>query len=260
MIDRARRDIKVIESELHAALKRETADIIAIGELLLEAKEQLEHGSWLPWLSDNFELGISTAQNYMNAARFAIKYPTVGHLKLRPTALYWLGSRMEYLPLDEIEAIFKVAETKWVDVGHAIVIIKLLHAERSGTTEEEQEVAAIEEQQRAIAEARAREEAVRSEVDDILDGPPPGLPPAQEPAAVDFTLQSFEQAIATLAKLHTKPLASFAATKHSPILIGAIAAFLNAIYESWREYKQEHPEAQDPTVALSFGKVREENS
>jgi hypothetical protein len=34
--------------------KREAADVIAIGKLLNEAKDQLpEHGEWLPWLRDS---------------------------------------------------------------------------------------------------------------------------------------------------------------------------------------------------------------
>ena len=65
-------------------------DVINIGNLLLEAKEQLKHGEWLPWLKANFGSSIRSAQNYMAAARFAAKYATVAHLRLRPTALYLL--------------------------------------------------------------------------------------------------------------------------------------------------------------------------
>jgi hypothetical protein len=90
MIEKVRRDINVIVGELQTALKCETADIIAIGDLLLEAQEQVEHGGWLTWLKTNFGSSIRTAQNYMNAARFASKNATVAHLKLRPSALYFL--------------------------------------------------------------------------------------------------------------------------------------------------------------------------
>ena len=62
------RDLKVITKELHAALKREAADIVAIGDLLIEAHAQLEHGEWLPWLAENFGSSVSTADNYMAAA------------------------------------------------------------------------------------------------------------------------------------------------------------------------------------------------
>ena len=43
---------------------------------------------WQP----NSARASQTADNYMNAARFAANFETVSHLKLRPTALYFLGS------------------------------------------------------------------------------------------------------------------------------------------------------------------------
>jgi hypothetical protein len=232
MIKKARRSIKVIASELHIALKRETTDIIAIGDLLLEAKDQLEHDLWLPWLEINFGSSIRTAQNYMSAARFALKYATVAHLKLKPTALYWLGQNMDIIALDEIEAILKAAETKWVDHERAVDIVAAIHRERGGIDEER----ADEERERAIAEERAREEAVASEIDDILDGPPPELPPPPEltPEATvhDFTVASFDQAVETLSRLQTKALSSFVATTHPPDKIKMVADFLRAVADT----------------------------
>jgi hypothetical protein len=38
---------------------------IRAGELLAEAKSQCEHGTWLPWLEENFEGSARTAQEYM---------------------------------------------------------------------------------------------------------------------------------------------------------------------------------------------------
>ena len=46
-VKKVARDITVITSELQIALKREATDIIAIGDLLLEARAQLEHGDCL---------------------------------------------------------------------------------------------------------------------------------------------------------------------------------------------------------------------
>ena len=93
MIQKVGRDINVIANELKIALKRETTDIVVIGDLLMEAQEQIEHGEWLTWLKSNFGSSIRTAQNYMEAARFASKYAPVAHLKLRPSALYFLGPK-----------------------------------------------------------------------------------------------------------------------------------------------------------------------
>lgn len=53
------------------------------GVRLIEAKELLGHGAWLPWLK---ETGISprTAQDYMQLARIPeAKYATVAHLGIR---------------------------------------------------------------------------------------------------------------------------------------------------------------------------------
>ena len=38
------------------------------GELLLEAKEQVEHGEWTNWVSHNFSLSKRTAEIYMDLA------------------------------------------------------------------------------------------------------------------------------------------------------------------------------------------------
>ena len=84
-----RRPLKKIAGEIATALKREAKNVVEIGRLLAEAKEQLdEHGQWLPWLSDNFSLSIRTAQRYLAAGAFASKYDTVSHLSLTVSGLY----------------------------------------------------------------------------------------------------------------------------------------------------------------------------
>jgi hypothetical protein len=40
----------------------------AAGAKLIEAKSQLKHGEWFPWLERNFALSKKTAQTYMNFA------------------------------------------------------------------------------------------------------------------------------------------------------------------------------------------------
>ena len=205
-------------SDLQAALRRKVADIIAIGSLLLEAQEQLEHGEWLPWLKLNFGASIRSAQNYMSAARCAAKYATVAHLKLTPSMLYWLGGDLEATPLDEINAILKAAETEWVDLERAGEILNLLHAERRGDHDD--------------AAERDEAAAERTEADDILDGPPPGVPPAPDPTPIDLTLRSFDEAVRILFRLHTKPLDSFAATTHGPEVISTVHEFMGR----WRSF------------------------
>jgi Protein of unknown function (DUF3102) len=37
------------------------------GEMLLEAKAQVEHGGWTTWLQRNFALNITTAQTHLKS-------------------------------------------------------------------------------------------------------------------------------------------------------------------------------------------------
>lgn len=45
------------------------------GRALLAAKEQVEHGDWLPWLGSNFDQSISLAQKYMAIAANTERIP-----------------------------------------------------------------------------------------------------------------------------------------------------------------------------------------
>jgi hypothetical protein len=61
------RTLRVIVGELHRALNAETSNIIKIGELLVEAKTQVQHGGWLPFLKKEFSMSERSAQRYMKA-------------------------------------------------------------------------------------------------------------------------------------------------------------------------------------------------
>jgi hypothetical protein len=52
-----------------SALKSSVGHAIAAGELLLEAKELLKHGQWLPWLAEHCAISERTAQLYMRCAK-----------------------------------------------------------------------------------------------------------------------------------------------------------------------------------------------
>jgi len=201
----APRGIERITRELHAALKRETADIIAIGNLLIEAREKLNHGEFLPWVTRNFTMSSKSAENYMAAARFADKFETVSNLKLLPTALYMLGhdlaSPSGLFDRRAIRAIFTEAKTQYVSATRATRIAKLLRD--------------------PFAEVE--------EVDEILDGPPPELPAAPETSVHDVVLPPFDQAITTLTALRTKPMAKFTNTTHPASVIRAIGDFLHDV-------------------------------
>lgn len=63
------RDIETITAEI-LTLKQTAGDaIIGIGQRLIEAKEMLPHGAWLPWLEEQVEFSERTARNFMRLAR-----------------------------------------------------------------------------------------------------------------------------------------------------------------------------------------------
>jgi hypothetical protein len=51
-----------------ASMKRGLQHAIAAGEMLIEAKAQLKHGEWLPWLRDHCCIPERTARLYMRLA------------------------------------------------------------------------------------------------------------------------------------------------------------------------------------------------
>ena len=68
LIDLAAR-IKAEHEAVSVALKDSVRHAIEAGSLLLEAKEQLKHGQWLPWLRDHCIMSERTAQLYMRCAK-----------------------------------------------------------------------------------------------------------------------------------------------------------------------------------------------
>jgi hypothetical protein len=61
--------IKAEHQATSDALKTSVEHAIKAGELLLEAKEQLKHGQWLPWLLNHCEISERSAQLYMRIAK-----------------------------------------------------------------------------------------------------------------------------------------------------------------------------------------------
>lgn len=63
------RSIEVITKEILEAKRVGGEAILTIGKALIEAKAQLSHGEWLPWLTERVEFSERTAQNFMKLAR-----------------------------------------------------------------------------------------------------------------------------------------------------------------------------------------------
>jgi hypothetical protein len=73
-------EIKALHTASEAALQTSIEKATKAGELLIEAKDEVPHGQWLPWLQ---QVGVPTrtAQRYMQLAR--VKYDTVSHLGIK---------------------------------------------------------------------------------------------------------------------------------------------------------------------------------
>jgi hypothetical protein len=60
-----------IRSEHEACVQHARSAVehaIKAGELLIEAKSQVKHGEWLPWLAENFPASRETARKYVQLA------------------------------------------------------------------------------------------------------------------------------------------------------------------------------------------------
>jgi hypothetical protein len=67
-------------------------DVVNIGRDLIKAKEQLQHGEWLPWLEKEFAWSERTASRYMRLAELANQTRLSDLARLPLSGLYQLAS------------------------------------------------------------------------------------------------------------------------------------------------------------------------
>lgn len=82
LVDLAAR-INVEHEAAGRALKRSLQHAVAAGDLLIEAKAQLKHGQWLPWLSEHCQIPERTARLYMRLAKNKTEIGNVADLTVR---------------------------------------------------------------------------------------------------------------------------------------------------------------------------------
>lgn len=99
-----RREVEAAEADFRSALEH----AVRAGELLLEAKAQVGHGEWLPWLEANFPGSVRSAQGYMRLAENAEDAQRVAHLGIKG-ALKQLAA-----PTSKDEATGRIKEPEWV--------------------------------------------------------------------------------------------------------------------------------------------------
>jgi hypothetical protein len=103
------RPLSKITAEIHRADRQ---SLVTIGRLLTEAKQQLDHGQWLPYLKD-LHWTARTAQLYMSVAALVTKYEAIAHLEAAPSALYalvWVAENHDGAMPSAIERLEKSVE------------------------------------------------------------------------------------------------------------------------------------------------------
>jgi hypothetical protein len=213
-----------IVARLRTALKRESENVIEIGNLLVECREHVPHGDWQAWLAGNFALSYRTAHRYENAAEYVagkLKSDTVADFaNLSPTVLYRLAEGDYYSEQEETAILAATSEGR-VGTTRADEICDALAPPDAGDQEDgDQEDGDQEDGSELAAEAAA-----------IIDGPPPAgvPPPAPNPPPTDFAVQDFNRAISTLKRLMTKPAAQFAKTNHGADVLRSVEDFIRAV-------------------------------
>ena len=78
--------IKIEHAGVKAAAQVAAEHAIKAGHALIEAKELVSHGQWLPWLRANVGFSDRTAQLYMKIVRLGFKSATVADLGLKMAA------------------------------------------------------------------------------------------------------------------------------------------------------------------------------
>jgi hypothetical protein len=198
-----------LERELRTALSRQTKNIIEIGKLLIKSQEliktELIEVDWLDWLRDHFDLSQRTAYNYCAAARYEdLKGKIATVANLAPGLLYDLAAGNEYNEEQET-AILAATHKGRVDQTRADEICQALVPPDSEEPDEE-----VEEPE----EAADKEDP--DEIKKIIEGPPPDVPPPAPIAPpINFALRTFDEVIAKLKPLVTKPAVQFVTTTHS---------------------------------------------
>lgn len=79
-------EIRAAHTGVLDAAKTAAERAIEAGNALLEAKELVKHGEWLPWLKEHCRLPERTSQFYMKIAKLGLKPATVADLGLKAAA------------------------------------------------------------------------------------------------------------------------------------------------------------------------------
>lgn len=162
------RDIEVITEEINFYKRQAGSAILEIGKRLAEAKAQLSHGEWLPWLEEKVAFSERSAQQYMRL---------------------WKEYGKSALSAD-------------LSISKALVLLALPESEREDFTTgthsvngEEKTVAdmTVKELEKAIAERNAAREEAEKAAADIQEAKNTALAAQEELARVRKELEELEE-------------------------------------------------------------------
>ena len=126
-------------TEIHRLVKRAAADLVELGQLLLDVKDQLRHGQFGIWLAAEFEWNETTAQRYMRLAR-VFKSGTVPDLPIKALHLLAMSGTSQEAR-DEVQHRVDAGEhPSFEDVEN---IIKDVDAELFEALSPEQQLAVV---------------------------------------------------------------------------------------------------------------------
>jgi hypothetical protein len=225
-----RSELDRIVTQLRTILRRRTSDIVKVGNLLIKARKLFanEHGEWLAWLAENFDLSPRTAQRYVAAAEYVQKRHVSHFANLSASVLYRLAEGQ----FDERVEAAILAEACKRRVGEDAMwaICEKLAPADDDDDDDADDADDGDGQDDGSDDGGDVEEAPDLESKAILDGPPPAVPPpAPNPPPTDFALRDFDQAISALKRLMTKPSAQFTCTIHTVNDLENVESFMRAV-------------------------------
>jgi hypothetical protein len=113
-------EIRKAHADVQESAKTAAQRAIDAGNLLIEAKELVRHGEWLPWLRENCALAERTAQLYMKIAKSGLESAMVADLGLQGAAEaivfhidYWSELSEPELIEWRVFALFLVRKEGW---------------------------------------------------------------------------------------------------------------------------------------------------
>lgn len=151
------RPIEVITAEIQVLKSQVAVGFIEIGNRLLEAKSQLSHGEWLPWLENQVQFSTVQAQRFMRLAKEYSNTSTLTYLGASKALALLVFSP------DEREEF--VAEAHMVN-GEEKTADEMSVRELEQAIRERKE--ALEAKERAEAEQQAAEQARGKMAQDML--------------------------------------------------------------------------------------------